>query len=408
MAVYLVESHANPMVEIRLVARGGSVYDPPGQAGLASLTAWMFNEGGGEMDTTTFQERLDFHGIALDANASQETLLVRLTTRTAYLEEAWARLADALLRPRLAEVDFVRAKAEQRAMIIKDQEQPQTQAALLLYRMLYPNHPYGSPVAGTLESLPRINLADVRRFHADVFHAPDMVLAVAGDIDLPQLQALLNQHLASLDATPSPLAAVPEVTRTLPPDAPRLRRVEMDLPQTTLLLGTIGIDRHDPDYYALYVLNQLLGGSGLNSRLSTEIREKRGLTYGVYSRFVPWSKSGPFLVAMKTKTASTDEALALVNQALRRLATEEVAEAEREEVIQYLTGSFPLHLDGLGQLATTWGNIGFYHLGTDYLDQWPDRIRAVTRADLTRVAKRIVNLEQFCTVMVGKGLQKKE
>ena len=403
MTVFLVESHANPMVEVRLVARGGAAYDPPGKGGVASLTAWMFNEGSTEMDSATFQEQLAFHGILLDASATLETLTVRLTTRTEHLEESWSRLADGLLRPRLAEKDFAQAMDEQRAQIIKDQEQPQTRASLRLHRMLYPDHPYGLPVVGTLESLARITLADVRRFQTDAFHTPDMVLAVAGDLDLPRLQGLINRHLSGLNSQPSPLAAIPSVPADPPVGGAKTERIEMDLPQTTLLLGTIGIRRQDPDYYAFYVLNQLLGGAGLNSRLSTEIREKRGLTYGVYSHFVPLSNNGPFFVVMKTKTESTNEALALLNQELQRLTQEGVSETELQEVIRYLTGSFPLHLDGLGKISALWGSIGYYRLGLDYLDKWPDRIRAVTRDDILRVARRLLEPQRFDTVIVGKS-----
>ncbi|MEO5350232.1 MAG: insulinase family protein [Magnetococcus sp. YQC-3] len=405
MQVYLLESHSNPMVEMRLVARGGSAYDPPGKAGLAAVTAWMFNEGSETMDVATFQERLEFHGIVMDATASLETVVVRLTTLTEHLDEAWSRLADGLLRPRLAEKDFARALEEQRALIIKNREQPQTQASLLLHRSLYPNHPYGSPVSGTLEGLANIDLADARRFHADTFHAPAMVLTVAGDMDLPRLQELLHRHLAELNPSPSPRPAIPEVARETAADPARVQHLEMDLPQTTLLLGTIGIHRRDPDYYALYVLNQILGGSGLNSRLSMEIREKRGLTYGVYSRFVPLSREGPFIVAMKTKTESSNEALGLLRQILAQTANEGVSERELQEVVRYLTGSFPLHLDGLGKLSAIWGTIGFYQLGEDYLEQWPEKIRAVTREDIVRVARRVLNADRFYTVTVGKNRQ---
>ncbi|MBF0162737.1 MAG: insulinase family protein, partial [Magnetococcales bacterium] len=398
MRVYLLESHASPMLEMRLVTRGGSVYDPPDKAGLASLTAWMFNEGAGEMDSATFQERLAFHGILMDATASLETLVVKVTTLSAHWEEAGERLADAVLRPRLEEKALLRAVAEQRASLIKNLEQPQHQAALLLQKNLYPNHPYGRPVAGTLEGLSRVTLADVRDFHADAFHGPAMVLAVAGDVDRSALQAFLHRHFAALDATPSPMPAIPPVVRKRPAGSPATEHLEMDLPQTTLQLGTIAIRRRDPDYYAFYVLNQLLGGVGLTGRLGREIREKRGLTYGVYSRFSPLSQEGPFVISMQTKTASTQEALLLLRQQLQAIVQEEVPEEELDDVIRYLTGSFPLHQDGLGKLAALWGSIGFHKLGMDYLEKWPERIRAVRREDVARVARRILDLEQFCTV----------
>lgn len=398
MAVYFVESHANPMVEVRLVARAGSAFDPPDKSGVSSLTSWMFNEGGGDMDAATFQERLTFHGISLGATSSRDIITINLTTLTEQQDEAWSRLADALLRPRFDANDFARAMNEQRASILKDQEQPDVQASHLLYQKLYPHHPYENPVDGTLASLARITLDDLRQFHADAFHAPAMVLAVAGDVTLIPLKALIQKHLSGLNVTPSPFSPIPAAK----PIQKGAFHQEMELPQTTLQLGTLGIDRHDPDYYAVYVLNQILGGSGLSSRLNEEIREKRGLAYGVYSYFSPLEGGGPFVVGMSTKTASTQEALSLIRQEIQRLSTDGVSALELQEVKRYLTGSFPLHLDGLGKLATLWSVIGYYQRGLDYLDKWPERIHAVTLDDIKRVARRLLNIDKFYTVTVGK------
>lgn len=398
LEVYFVESHANPMVEIRLLARGGSAFDPPEKAGVASLTAWMFNEGGGKMDATTFQERLTFHGISLGATASKDTLSVRLTTLTKQLDEAWSRLSDALLRPRFDEKDFARARAEQSAGIMKGREQPGVQASILLHQKLYPNHPYGHPVSGTLESLQRITTNDIRRFHQNAFHAPSTVLAVAGDMDLARLKALIHRHLSKLDATPSPFPPIPQAKEVTMGQ----QHLVMDVPQTALSLGTLGVNRHDPDYYAFYVLNQILGGSGLSSRLNEEIREKRGLAYGVYSYSSPLEGGGPFVVGMKTKTASANEALFLIYQEIQRMAKDGVSELELQEVKRYLSGSFPLYLDGLSKLSSIWSTIGFYKRGLDYLEKWPERIHAVTRKDVLRAARRILDLSQFYTVTAGK------
>lgn len=400
LQVYFVESHANPMVDVRLVARGGTAFDPPGKGGVAMLTSWMFNEGGGDMDAETFQERLAFHGISLGASADRDTLSVHMITLTDQLDEAWSRLADAVLRPRFDAEDFARAVEEQRAGIIKDRERPDVQASLLLRRKLYPDHPYGRPVDGTLESLQRVTLDDLRRFHADAFHAPNTVLAVAGDMDLARLKALIQHHLSGLDPSPSPHPPIPKAK----PGTQGHAHIRMDLPQTTLQLGRVGINRHDPDYYALHVMNQVLGGGGLSSHLNEEIREKRGLAYGVYSYFSPQEGNGPFIVSMKTKTASTQEALTLIHQEMQRMAKKGITARELQEVQRYLTGSFPLHLDGLGKLSGTWAVIGYYKRGLDYLDKWPARINAVTLEEIRRVAQRMLDLSRFYTVTVGKPL----
>ena len=398
--VLLAESHANPMVEVRILVPGGSARDPAGKAGVASLTAWMFNEGGGDLDSEGFRERLDFYGIALGADAGRESLEVSLTTLTEHLDEAWARLADALLRPRFDPRDFARARSERIAELTKSQEEPAVRAALALQRLIYPGHPYAEPVSGDLESIPRIELEDVRQRHFEAFRGAGMVMAVAGDIDMARLQALMDRHLSGLNPQPGPFQPLP-LAET--PAVGRHEHIEMDIPQTTLRLGIVGINRQDPDYYALQVMNQILGGGGLSSRLNEEIREKRGLAYGVFSYFSPLPARGVFVVGTKTKTASTAETLELIRREIRRMADEGVGEEELAETKLYLTGSFPLHLDGLGKLADNWSTIGYFRRGLDYLDRWPDRIRAVTREQVQGVARRILDLDRFQVVTVGRS-----
>ncbi len=403
MTVLLSESHANPMVEVRLLAPGGGAHDPAGKAGVASLTAWMFNEGGGEMDSETFQERLAFYGIALGADAAKETLEVELTTLTEHLEEAWARLADALLRPRFDDKDFQRARNERIADLTKSLESPGFRAGRAFYRKLYGDHPYAEPVSGTLESVPRIELADVKRRHEAAFRAPDMVMAVAGDIDMNRLKSLITKHLSGLNPEPGPFKPLPTAKN---PPAGGHEHIEMDIPQTTLRLGILGIDREDPDYYAFLVMNQIFGGGGLSSRLNEEIREKRGLAYGIFSYLLMLPSRGPFVIGTKTKTASVAESLEIIKKEVRRLVEKGVTETELTETKRYLTGSFPLRLDGLDKLAGNWSAIGYYKRGWDYLDKWPERIRAVSRESIQRAAKRLLDLDKFQIVTVGRPLAK--
>ncbi|MBF0272450.1 MAG: insulinase family protein [Magnetococcales bacterium] len=400
--VFLVENHVNPMVETRILARGGGVYDPAGREGVAAMTAWMFNEGAGELDSVAFQERLHYYGISLGASAGQDTLDVSMTTLSDHLDEAWTRLGEAMIRPRFVEQDFQRGVRERVAELIKSEEEPTFRATRAIFPMIFgERHPYASPVNGTVESVKRIELADIRRHHAAVFRGPGMVIAVAGDVGLERLKGLVEKHLSGLESQPGPLGPPPEA---VPVEKGTEQHVEMDLPQTTVRIGVVGIHRDDPDFYALMVMNQILGGGGLTSRLNRVIREERGLAYGVFSYFSPLAGRGPFMVGTETKNASVEEALSLIRRELTRLVEEDVGETELADVKRYLTGSFPLQLDGLDKLADTWSRIGYYQRGMDYLDKWPERIRAVTREDVRRVAKRILPLKRLCTVTVGKRM----
>lgn len=402
LQVILIENHVNPMAEVRILARGGSVHDPEGREGLASLTAWMFNEGGGELDSSAFQERLHYYGISMAADVGSDTIEIHLTSLSGHLDEAFARLGDALLRPRFDRADFERALRERSAELIKSEEDPAYRAARALTPMVYGAHPYARPGKGTLESVKRIELADIRGHHAATFRAPGMVMAVAGDITRERLEAHLNQHLGKLTREPGPFAPPPKAK---PVEKGAETHIEMDQPQTTVRMGVVAIDREDADFYALTVMNQMLGGGGLTSRLNQVVREERGLAYGIFSGFSPLAGRGPFTISTETKTESAREAIALIRAELKRMMDETITTEELRDVQRYLTGSFPLHLDGLDKLAETWCRIGFYQRGLDYLDTWPDKIRAVTQADVQRVARRILNLDRLQTVTVGKTVK---
>ncbi|MBF0453935.1 MAG: insulinase family protein [Magnetococcales bacterium] len=404
MMVYHVESHANPLIMVEILVPGGASHDPDGKEGVASLVAWMFNEGGGEMGSEAFREKLDYYGISLSASAGRDALTVSFSTLSAHLDVGWKMLMDALLKPRFDPTDLERAVADQVASLKKAQENPDSVASKALVRAIYGDHPYGRPSQGTPETLAAIGRNDLMRFHEMAFRLPNLVLAVAGDITLEKLKLLVDDSFSAMNNIPSPLRPTPLAFSKNRPDR---QHVELDVPQTAIRLGAVGIHRHDPDYYAMVVMNQILGGGGFTSRLTEEIREKRGLTYGVFSYFSPLSGQGPFVVGMKTKTASVEESLVLLRRELTRIAQEEVDEKELEDVKLYLTGSFPLSLDGLSKLAGIWGVIGFYQRGLDYLEKWPGRIRQVTAGDIRRVAKRILDLDRFHTVTVGRTVEDK-
>jgi zinc protease len=399
MKVYHVESHANPLVMVKLLVRGGAGYDPKDKAGVANLVAWMFNEGGGDLDSKAFQEKLNYYGISLSGSAGRDAMTISMATLSTHLDVAWAMMMDAVLRPKFAKADFDRAIAEQIATLKQAREKPGALASDALSREIYGNHPYGKPAKGSLKSIPNITLDDLKTYHDEVFRLPTMVLAVAGDISLAKLKKLTTESFAKVNNLPASFRPIPFAFTK---KRNHSQHIELDVPQTAIRFGGVGINRNDPDYYALVVMNQILGGGGFSSRLTKEIREKRGLTYGVYSYFSPLAAQGPFVIGMQTKTASVSEAKKLIHKELKLMATKDVGSEELADIKRYLTGSFPLNLDGLGKLAGTWGVIGFYDRGLDYLEKWPDRIRDVTKKDIRRVARRILDIKRLHIVTVGR------
>ncbi|MBF0159421.1 MAG: insulinase family protein [Magnetococcales bacterium] len=401
LSVFLVEHRANPMVELQLLLPAGSKADPANKAGLAHLVAWMFNEGAGQQQARAFQEQLEFLGVHLNASADHDFFSIRMTTLTRHLPQAWAMLHTALWQPRFDAETFQRALRDQQAALTQEQEDADTMASRAFYRLLYRDHSYSQPVRGTLETVGQITMEDVRSFRERWFRPQSMILAVAGDVDGATLRQLCDQlgaagqdRMTAPVTVPGQLAELSQASQT---------HVTMPIPQTAVRYGTLAINRHDPDYYALYVMNQILGGSTLTGRLGEVIREQRGLVYSVSSYFVPLMDRGPFIVALRTRNDRVTEALDLVRRELHRIAAEGVTEAEREDAQRYLIGSFPLKLDGLAQIVAHWAAIGFYQLGHDYLERWSDRIAAVTVADIQRVAQRLVRSGPFVTVTAGGG-----
>ncbi|MGN7611165.1 M16 family metallopeptidase [Magnetococcales bacterium HHB-1] len=396
---YLIESHINPMQEVRLWIPAGSAYDPPGKEGLASFTAAMLLEGAADLDAIALREDLDFHGIALAAHARRDLVKISLTTLTEHQEIAWQRLADILFRPQFTKQGFQRIQERMITAQIKSKESPASQASRLFYKTLYPDHPYGHQTTGSEQSIKNIQLQDVKDFHQKYYFRQGSIITAAGDLTHKTYQSLIQRffsHLPKKDQPHPPPIPTAKVTPA------KVKHQHMAVPQTHILLGRVAIHRHDPDYFPLMILNQILGGSGLSSRLHHTIREKKGLAYAVYSYFAPHQGRGPWIISLQTKNRSVSEALTLVQNELKKLQTTPIPEKELSAVKRYLTGSFPLRLEGLDELANTWGYVGFYQRGDDYLAQWKERIEKVSQKDIQRTIQRLLDPQAFHQITVGQ------
>ncbi|MBF0620584.1 MAG: insulinase family protein [Magnetococcales bacterium] len=403
LVVVLVESHANPMSHVRILFPGGSYHDPKGKEGVASLAAWMANEGAGNRDATAFQAVMDFHGIHLNGDSSRDHFGVEMTTLTEHEQTAWQLFADAVLTPRFDQDIFQRAAEERLASLKRNQEDPEHFASRIFMENLYKDHLHARPTKGSLDSVPTIKVNDLKKFREDVVRAPGAVLVVAGDMTLNRLKGLVETHLNALSNKPTPLRPPSKKSWGEPGIA---AHKEMDVSQTTVQMGFVGIERQDPDYFTVILLDHLLGGGGFGSRLNEEIREKKGLVYSVYSYYAPWPGRGPWIIWLQTKNESVQEAVDTVKTQLKDLAENGPSEKEITDAKLHLVGSFPLRLRGLSTLASVWASVAFYRRGWDYLDTWTERVEAVTRDDLQRVAKRFFKLDQLHVVTVGKSERK--
>ncbi len=399
LTVLVVEQHALPIVQIQALVKTGSVQDPPDKAGLANLVASLLDEGTMTRDATQIAEQIEFVGGALETRPGHDFTTASAKVLAKDAELGFELLADILLHPAFPEPELERVKKLILGEIIAQQDDPGSVAGKAFSRLVFDGHPYSWPVNGTEETLPAISRADVQAFHAREYLPNQTIVAVVGDVTLAQARALIDKHFGPWQKGPAPErhGALPAAI-----DKPVVKLIDKELTQTTLLLGHVGISRTNPDYYAVSVMNYILGAGGFSSRLMDSIRDRQGLAYGVMSMFEPRAAAGPFLVSLQTRNATANKALAGVLKELQAMQTAPVSAKELSEAKSYLTGSFPMRFDTTHKLAEVLCQVEFYGLGLDYFTQYPAWISKVTANDVLRVAKQYLHPDRYALVAVGK------
>jgi zinc protease len=395
---WLVEDHKIPVLAVEWAFEGAGANDPAGKEGLANLAAHALDEGAGPYDSQAFQTRLQDNAISLGFNAGRDAFTGSLRTLTEHRDEAFDLARLAMSEPRFDADAVERMRAGTLAGLKREQGDPNYVARRLFYSTAYPDHPYGGEVRGSLDSLPRVTPDDLRAFVKSQFGRDRLIVTAAGDIAPDDLGRALDRLFGGLPAAAS-VAALPEVAPKGLGDtllAPR------PTAQTVILMGQPGVKRADPDWYAATVMNYVLGGSGFGSRLMEEVREKRGLSYGVYSYLVPMDRTALVIAGGSTVNAKAGQALEIMRAEWARMAADGVSDQELADAKTYLTGSFPLQLGSTPSIAKTLLQVRRDRLGIDYLDQRDRFINAVTADDVRRVAKRLLDPARLLTVLVGR------
>ena len=396
--VYFVETRELPMVDVRVVFAAGSARDG-GKAGLAALTAALLDQGAGGRSADAIAEALEGVGAVLGTESLRDMAVVSLRTLSEprLAEVAYGVLADVIARPDFRPADFERQRARMEVGLRIALQRPGELAERAFYRAVYGDHPYASPPGGTPESVRALTREDVVAFHRRWYVARNAVVAIVGDLDRTAAERLARRIVAGLPAgEPAP---------PLPPVRPlaRARTVRIAHPsaQAHVWVGQPGMRRGDPDYFALYVGNHVLGGSGLTSRLFKAVREARGLSYSVYSYFFPMSAEGPFVAALQTEARQAAEALAVLRAELERFVREGPTEAELVAAKRNITGGFPLRIDSNRRITEYVAMIGFYGLPLDWLERFNERVEAVTAAQVREAFRRRLRPGRMVTVIVG-------
>jgi zinc protease len=404
--VLFVENHSLPMLDLSIEFDAGSRRDPTGKAGLAALSNQMLARGiravGNEpalseaeiSDTLADTAAQRGGGAAIDrASGSLRTLSSRPER-----DAAIGLLARILAQPSFPADIFARDKARTIAQIREAQTKPEVIASEAFMRVLYDGHPYAQDA--TPESVATISRDDLVAFHRDHYLASTAVIALIGDVTRAEADAIaqqLTQRLPLQGATP--LAALPAV----PPLRGQEQHLAHPASQAHLLIGTPALTRGDPDFFALTIGNYVLGGGGFVSRLMHEVREKRGLSYSVYSYFNPLAQNGPFQIGLQTKKSQTDEALKVVRETLATFLRDGPSADELKAAQDNLIGGFALRIDNNRKILDNIAMIGFYKLPLDYLDTWTANVAKVTSADIKAAFNRKIALDRLATVVVGEA-----
>jgi zinc protease len=397
LVILVSEERSLPFVTCQILIDGGSRQDPAGKEGLAYLTTKGMLLGTARLKAEAINEALDFMGASLSASAGKDYSTINFRVLKKDLEKGLAFLADTILRPVFPEEELEREKREILGMIQSSEERPGVLADKAFNKVIFPNSPYAHPVEGLRESVPGLSRSDVLRFYQTVCRSNNAILSVVGDISLDEVKTKIVPIFSQWTS-----GAVNKIS-VATPVIKKGERVEInrDLSQANIIIGGIGVERANSDYYTLSVMNYILGGGGFGSRLMEEIRVKRGLAYSVSSFLEAQKYQGTFQIVLQTKNASAREAISLSLKEMERMRQEMVSEETLQRAKNYLIGSFPMRFDTQGKLVSFLSLIEYFGLGLDYPKKYPSRIQSIRREDIFRVSQKYLHPEQTLQVVVG-------
>jgi zinc protease len=391
---WLVNEPAIPMIALNLAFPGGSSQDTDEKAGTANLTANMLDEGAGDLDSRTFHERLENRAIELSFSTGRDYMYGSLRTLNDNRAEAIEMMRLAIASPRFDTEPLERVRAQELADLRRETTSPNSIASKRWWATAYPGHPYGRESKGTLDSVPRITADDLRDAVKRTFVREGLKIAIVGDIDAKAAGEMVDKLFAALPAKGDlrPVAAV------APQGTGKRLVTEIDVPQAVVTYGSPGFARNDPEFMAGYIANHILGGGSFSSRLYREVREKRGLAYGVSEQLVWFKQSSVVIGGTQVRADRTGDALTIIEQEVKRMADEGPTADEVAKAKSYLKGSYILGLDTSTKIAAQLVQIQVDNLGMDYITRRDSLIDAVSLEDTKRAAKKLFGQGLLVTV----------
>lgn len=397
--VYFVEDHDLPIVDVSVNFAAGSARDSAEKSGVAGITKYLMTLGAAGMTDEVIANKMADIGAILGGEFDADRAAFKLRTLSSEREQTQALdiFTKILQKPDFPEAVLTREKARIISGLQESATQPESISNKAFMKAMYGSHPYSLDESGEVDTVNTIKREDLQAFYGRYYGAKGAVIAMMGDITREQANRIADSIASGLPqaAEVAPIAAVSLPTK------PIEQRIVHPASQSHILLGYLGIKRGDPDLFPLYVGNYILGGGGFVSRLTEEVREKRGLVYSVYSYFMPMAELGPFQIGLQTKKDQADAALKLVHETLDKFMKDGVTEAELKAAKANIIGGFPMRIDSNSKILDYLAVIGFYKLPLNYLDEYNKKVASVTTAQIKEAFNRRIKPENFVTIIVG-------
>ena len=397
ITAWLVQEPSIPFMALELRFRGGASLDDPEKRGAINLMTGLLEEGAEDMDARAFARALEGLAASFEYDVGPDSLSVSSRFLTENRDAAVALLRASLVEPRFDQDAIDRVREQVLTGLRSDAKDPGKIARDAFNTMAYGDHPYGSNYRGTLETVAALTRDDIVAAHDAVLARDRLYVGAVGDITPEELGVLLDDLLGDLPATGAPQPEAADITIS-----GGYTVVEFDTPQSVAVFGQLGVEQDDPDFFAARVLNQILGAGGFESRLMTEVRKKRGLTYGVYSFLVPRDHAATLQGQVASANDRIAEAVSVIREEWARAANEGVTPAELDAAKTYVTGAYPLQFDGNGPIARIMVGMQMLGLPIDYIATRNEKVEAVTLEDVNRVASELLTPDRLHFVVVGK------
>jgi zinc protease len=392
------EKHNLPLVMVTLLVKASPLNEPENKAGLSNLTAELLTEGTKSRTSAVISEEVEFIGASLDTSVNNDYTTITLSVLKKDIHKGVELFSDILLNPVFPAAEIERKKGIIKGSLRQREEEPSFLAGRAFRKEVFGSHSYGRLLEGSVTTLDAITREDIAGFYSEYFLPNNSILSVVGDISGDDLQSMINQYLGRWKKSGLSSKSINKIDKKT---ERKIILIDKDLTQANILFGHRGISRDNPDYYAVMVMNYILGGGGFSSRLMHSIRDVMGLAYDVHSSFSANKEGGFFQAGVQTKNESANAVIAEIIRHIELIQKKEVTTEELFEAKAFLTGSFPRKLDTNRKIADFIALVEFYGLGTDYVEKYPAYINAVTKEDILRVSGKYLYPHEYVLVVVA-------